>query len=291
MCEAVGAVLRHVHAHMDCPGGAKDWAEIAGFSRYHFQRSFLRLTGEAPAALVRRLLLERAAYRIQTTPQSIAEVAADAGFASQAAFGRAFEQAFRVSPTHYRLAKIPLFWQAAPSGVHFSPEGDSRFEPLARPGVPPIGAVEMVAPEHVFGIAHPGLIGYGSTLDRLNQALAERGIDPRGKPLYIYTHEPKRPRQTWRVRGSVGYAGLPAELDIAGAEHAIIGDGLYLIKRYQGHAMHIADFWARAWHEDAPRLHVLPRHGNAFNRMLTFPTEAGGAYVDQDIYMPVRELI
>jgi AraC family transcriptional regulator len=94
-------------------------------SRYHFDRLVSAAAGEPPATLRRRILLERAAYRLVTTDHDVLRVAVEAGYASNEAFTRAFTKAFgrppsqwRRSPTGYRLE--------APNDVHFHPPGGLR---------------------------------------------------------------------------------------------------------------------------------------------------------------------
>ena len=81
--------------------------------------------GEPPAALRRRILLERAAYRLITTEQDVLEIALEAGYASHEAFTRAFGRAYGESPSRWRR-KPTRFQIDAPSKVHFNPPGGLR---------------------------------------------------------------------------------------------------------------------------------------------------------------------
>src|SRR5262245_5853037 len=75
---------------LDEPGAnGSALARRANFSRDHLDRLLNAATGETPAALKRRLLLERAAWQLRrgATPS---EAAAAAGYGSLAAFSRAF---------------------------------------------------------------------------------------------------------------------------------------------------------------------------------------------------------
>src|SRR5947209_2869121 len=71
-------------------------ASRACMSRFHFQRVFRKAVGETPAALRRRLLLERAAYILETTRQDVTEIAFDAGYESLEGFSRAFRRAYGI---------------------------------------------------------------------------------------------------------------------------------------------------------------------------------------------------
>ena len=93
------AVLRHIEAHAGHdPLQLADLARLAGISAFHFHRLFSSYFGESVAACARRLRLERAARRLLIEHASVTEVAGDAGYATPAAFTRAFRKQFGASP-------------------------------------------------------------------------------------------------------------------------------------------------------------------------------------------------
>jgi AraC family transcriptional regulator len=101
-------------------------AARAHLSRFHFDRLVSAAAGEPPAALRRRILLERAAHRLSTTDDGVLAVALDAGYASNEAFTRAFTRAYGSSPSEWR--REPGFFRLpGPSGVHFQPPGSLRL--------------------------------------------------------------------------------------------------------------------------------------------------------------------
>jgi AraC family transcriptional regulator len=116
-------------------------ADVAGMARsshaseFHFSREVSRLTGEPPAALRRRVMLERAAWRLQRG-EGVAAVAVDEGWSSPEVFSRAFRRTFGVPPS--QAAEVG-FRLPAPNGVHFHPPQslwlDSTAEAAGRPDV------------------------------------------------------------------------------------------------------------------------------------------------------------
>lgn len=94
-----------------------DMARSSFASEFHFSREVSRLTGEPPAALRRRVMLERAAWRLQRGA-GVAAVALEEGWSSPEVFSRAFRRAFGVPPSH---ADAVGFRLPAPNGVHFHP--------------------------------------------------------------------------------------------------------------------------------------------------------------------------
>jgi AraC family transcriptional regulator len=99
-----------------------DLAARVHLSRFHLDRVIAAIAGEPPATLRRRVLLERAAYRLDTSDRSVLDVAVEAGYASHEAFTRAFARAYGVSPKEWRrhptAVRLP-----APNDVHFHPPG------------------------------------------------------------------------------------------------------------------------------------------------------------------------
>lgn len=123
------AVLSEALDDHDATGA--ELARRAHLSRFHFDRVVAAVAGEPPATFRRRILLERAAYRLVTTNRSVLEVGVEAGYSSHEAFSRAFGRAYGVAPTRWRRrpARIQL---DAPSGVHFHPPGGLRLPAQAK---------------------------------------------------------------------------------------------------------------------------------------------------------------
>ena len=95
-------------------------------SRYHFDRIISSVAGEPPSTFRRRILLERAAYRLVTTRSTVLDIAVEAGYGSHEAFSKAFARAYGVGPTQWR--RRPTRTQIeAPSDVHFHPPGGLRL--------------------------------------------------------------------------------------------------------------------------------------------------------------------
>src|SRR4051794_4983675 len=107
-------------------------ARRAHLSRFHFDRLVAAALGESPALLRRRLLLERAAYRLRPGHDRITDLAPEAGYGSPEAFTRAFARAFGRSPTAYRRRPAGSYRLPARSGVHFHPPGGLRLPPTTR---------------------------------------------------------------------------------------------------------------------------------------------------------------
>jgi AraC-like DNA-binding protein/uncharacterized damage-inducible protein DinB len=108
---------------LDAPLKTQDLARQAFQSRTRFHRLFRTVIEETPAAMRRRLLLERAAWQLAHAGTSVTDVALDAGFGSLEAFSRAFRRAFRISPSLYRRMRDPHFHLPASGKIHFLAPG------------------------------------------------------------------------------------------------------------------------------------------------------------------------
>jgi len=145
-------------------------------SRFHFDRMISAAAGEPPAALRRRVLLERAAYRLVTTDRTVLDVAVEAGYSSHEAFTRAFTRAYGMSPTEWR--RHPTRFQLdAPSDVHFHPPGRLRFP--ARGKVGTMDLLQAMVRHHVWLVGE--MIDRAATLsdERLDEPIeiSVEGVD------------------------------------------------------------------------------------------------------------------
>lgn len=93
-------------------------AEAAHSSAFHFSRQVSGAAGEPPAAMRRRVLLERAAWELQRG-QNVTDTAFAAGYDSVDGFSRAFSRAFGCPPSAMPAQRERSHWLPAPNGIHF----------------------------------------------------------------------------------------------------------------------------------------------------------------------------
>jgi AraC family transcriptional regulator len=125
----------------------EDLARRVHLSRYHLDRVITATAGEPPARFRRRVLLERAAYRLMTSTNTILDVAVEAGYSSHEAFTRAFARAYGVGPARWR--RNPTRMQIdTPNGVHFHPPGSLRLP--AREKVTSMDLVGTMVRHHLW---------------------------------------------------------------------------------------------------------------------------------------------
>jgi AraC-like DNA-binding protein len=95
-------VLRRLEARTAEPCRLDDLARDAGMSRFHFLRTFTRVTGVTPHQWILRARLREAAARLTSTKAPVTEIALDVGFDDLSNFIRTFRAEFGVSPRAHR---------------------------------------------------------------------------------------------------------------------------------------------------------------------------------------------
>lgn len=124
-----------------------DLAARVQLSRSQLDRVVAAAAGERPGAFRRRILLERAAYRLLTGPGHILDVAVEAGYGSHEAFTRAFGRAYGVTPAAWRDRPDRIRIEA-PSGIHFHPPNGLRVP--ARDKVSSMDLVRTIVDHHIW---------------------------------------------------------------------------------------------------------------------------------------------
>jgi AraC-like DNA-binding protein len=104
------AALRRAHDLID-----RDYAEAldldvmareAGYSKYHFARTFAIAYGETPRAYLTRRRVERAKNLLRTANLSVTEVCFLVGFESLGSFSSLFRRLVGQSPSAYRASSL-----------------------------------------------------------------------------------------------------------------------------------------------------------------------------------------
>jgi AraC-like DNA-binding protein len=98
----VGKSLGLLHGRIAHPWTIADLADEVGISRSALVERFTRYLSEPPMTYLTRWRLQLAARSLQRTSRGVAEIAADVGYESEAAFNRAFKREFGQPPGRYR---------------------------------------------------------------------------------------------------------------------------------------------------------------------------------------------
>ena len=98
----VGKSLGLLHSRVAHPWTIADLADEVGISRSALIERFTRYLSEPPMSYLTRWRLQLAARSLEKTSRGVAEIAADIGYESEAAFNRAFKREFGQPPGRYR---------------------------------------------------------------------------------------------------------------------------------------------------------------------------------------------
>lgn len=98
----IGRALSLIHQHPDSPWTVRSLAEQVAMSRSAFSARFSELVNEPPLTYLTRWRMARATRLLQTTNQSLSEVAARVGYDADAAFSKAFKCWQGVAPGTFR---------------------------------------------------------------------------------------------------------------------------------------------------------------------------------------------
>src|SRR5215510_9713369 len=117
--DSLGRLSEVVLNSLDANYSTEELSRRSYQSRTQFHRLFRAVVEETPAAMRRRLLLERAAFQLSRSRKPVTDIALDANYGSLEAFTRAFRKAFQISPSHYRRTGTLHIHLPTPNGIHF----------------------------------------------------------------------------------------------------------------------------------------------------------------------------
>jgi AraC-like DNA-binding protein len=98
----VGKSLGLLHTRVAHPWTIADLAGEVGISRSALVERFTKYLSEPPMTYLTRWRLQLAARSLEKTSRGVAEIAADVGYESEAAFNRAFKREYGQPPGRYR---------------------------------------------------------------------------------------------------------------------------------------------------------------------------------------------
>jgi AraC-like DNA-binding protein len=98
----IGQALALLHKEPAHPWTLSNLARRVGLSRTRLAERFRHFLGESPMAYLAQWRLKLGAEILQSTEDSVAEVASAVGYGSEAAFNRAFKREFDCPPAQFR---------------------------------------------------------------------------------------------------------------------------------------------------------------------------------------------
>lgn len=106
---AMGQIVEYVRDHLYQSISVADMAREAGMSVATLERRFKEHFHLSPSAFLTQIRVSRACELLRDTPLNIAEIAAECGYESPAAFSRAFRRETQQAPSVFRRASRSEF--------------------------------------------------------------------------------------------------------------------------------------------------------------------------------------
>lgn len=101
----VAMVQAWMQAHLDQAVSLEHLAVVAGMEKFHFARTFRRLTGQAPLAHFQHRRMAKACEWLDAGEEGIGEIALRLGYTDPHYFSRQFRQVIGMAPSAYRALK------------------------------------------------------------------------------------------------------------------------------------------------------------------------------------------
>ncbi|HXT18353.1 MAG TPA: AraC family transcriptional regulator [Gemmatimonadaceae bacterium] len=295
--QAVRRVLARVVDHLDAALDLESLARDACLSPFHFHRVFGGMVGETPMELVRRLRMERAAWRLAHSGAPVTDVAFGAGYDTHEAFTRAFRANYNMPPTEFRKLSQARIELAAACGVHYEPHAANAaaaaiaaFTPRHTGGLDMHVDIEDKPAMRAAGVRHIGpYIQINEAFGRLGAIAGPAGLfgHPGAVMIALYHDDPE----------STAADQLRSDAAIVVPEGVKIPDTLtehrlparrYACTVHKGPYERLGDTWARFMGEWIPANAVRIAQGESYERYLNDPTRTPKEELLTEICVPVE---
>jgi AraC family transcriptional activator of mar-sox-rob regulon len=276
-------LLSWLESHLDQPLSLDNVAAKAGYSKWHLQRMFKDITGEAIGAYIRARRLSKAAVALRLTSRPILDIALQYRFDSQQTFTRAFKKQFAQTPALYRRSED---WHAF--GI-----------------CPPIrlGSFTLPQPEfvqlpelHLVGLTQ----SYSCTLEQISNSRNELRMqfwrqylgEAKTLPSVMYGLHHSQASQEKDDEQEVLYTTalepehLPA--NVPEGQPLVLQGGEYAMFRYDGPKEGLQDFILTVYGTCLPALELTRRKGHDIERFYPKSDQRPPVEIACEYLIPIR---
>lgn len=278
-------LLSWLETHLDQPLSLDNVAAKAGYSKWHLQRMFKDVTGNAIGAYIRARRLSKAAVALRLTSRPILDIALQYRFDSQQTFTRAFKKQFAQTPALYRRSED---WHSF--GI-----------------CPPIRLGAFILPQPEFiSLPEQHLIGitqsYSCTLEQISTYRNEMRLhfwrqyigEAKTLPPVLYGLHHSRPSQEKDDEQEVLYTTaiepnhLPENVE---GQPIVVQEGEYAMFHYKGSPELLQEFILTLYGTCLPSLQMTRRKGQDIERFYTrnkVPSATPPTEIECDYLIPIR---
>lgn len=272
---SVNRVMEYINEHLNETIGLSDMARVAHISDYHFHRIFKAIIRESPGDYIQRLRLEKAAFKLQTSTQTLAEIAEQTGYQSPQALSKAFKKKYGVSPMSFRKHPAILNVVLEPIiNIPMNPE-IKLIEPKE---VVYLQIVKPFLSEHAYIDAWNRLvrfIGTDGTPDSEHEYIClSRDMSSITHPEHfrmyacITTNKPVKPSGKFGVQKIEG--------------------GKYAVFTYHGSHKELENVYCNIYRYWIPRNEYILRDNISFEKYLNTPNQVREDELITEIYIPIE---
>lgn len=276
----------------------EELAEVAGFSKYHFNRIFKSVMQEPLSHYVNRIRMEQATFMLaHLRNKNITDIAYELGFTDSAVFSRAFKNYYGLSPIAYRKK----YSTNCKDSIYISTynKSDKKKKWVTNP-FPSTGEIriESVKECQVIYVRHTGTYGslakeYGRLVQDLFQAASKQELLHPGKNqfLTLYHDNPEFGKEE-QFRTSLCMTfpeTCSAKEDGKLGVMTIVG-GLYAVGYFEIVQEQFEDAWDYMYQKWLLTSGYVPRNAAPFEVYLNDPKEEKEHLIKVEIYMPIEPI-
>lgn len=248
-----------IEKNLEQPLSIDHVAQKSGYSKWHLQRMFKKVTTQILGTYIRHRRLTHAALALKITSKPILDIAMQYRFDSQQTFTRSFKKQFNATPATYRRNE---FWD--PTGLTPPIELHKTQLKLPEPTF-------VDFPEQVFwGITYKNNCNFNEILQEkailrdqfFNDYLSKYTKNTGGLPNKIHAFTQIQKSKEHIDEQEVFYTiGIEDDSIIENADKYVSKGGLYICFKYIGSPDEFLNFIAQVYFAAIPMLKVKLRSG------------------------------
>jgi AraC family transcriptional regulator len=275
--KAINKAVDFINEHLHETVNLYDLAAAVHISGFHFHRIFKAMLGESPGEYIRRLRMEKAAFKLDTSRFTLLEIAEQTGYQSPHALSKAFRKYFGISPSEFRTRPLERKVAIAPAGKW---EIESEIREIAPKAVISTRVVNPFKNPHAYTDAWKKLTRFmdasGVPDETCEYLCLMQDISVITRPEHYRSYacisniQNKKPH------------GIFARQTIAG--------GLYAVFTYRGAYRNMDNLYCHVYRNWIPNSIYELRDAASFEKFLNTPDMVDVDDLLTEVYIPVMQL-